>query len=71
MDQIFTLAKLLRGSWGVASPVYKRFKHLKKDYDHVPRDILGADAAWGWSLWVAIKSDPVLVLPKQELSLHS
>ena len=42
VDQLFTLAGLLEGSWEFANPVYMCFVDLGNVYDHVLRGIL-----WG------------------------
>jgi len=42
VDQIFTLAELLRGSWEFDHPVYMCLVDLEKAYDCVPQGIL-----WG------------------------
>ncbi|TWW54834.1 hypothetical protein D4764_0259720, partial [Takifugu flavidus] len=54
MDQLFTLAGVLEGSWGFAQPVHMCFVDLEKAYDRVNRSIL-----WSRSLvWIAgCKSD--------------
>lgn len=42
MDQLFTPAELVWGSWEFAHPVYKCFVELEKAYDRVPQETL-----WG------------------------
>ena len=42
VDQLFTLAGLLGGSWEFAHPVYMCFVDFEKAFDHVPQGIL-----WG------------------------
>lgn len=45
MDQIFSLAELLRGSWKIDSPVHMCFIGQEKVCDHVPLGILCEGAA--------------------------
>jgi len=59
VDQLFTLARILEGSWEFAQPVYMRFVDLKKAFDRVPWGLLwGVLREYGFpdSLLPAIRS---------------
>lgn len=45
LEQLYTLTRVLEGSWEFVRPVHMCFVDLEKAFDHVPRDIL-----WG-VLW--------------------
>ncbi|KAK3561338.1 hypothetical protein QTP86_030637 [Hemibagrus guttatus] len=40
VDQLYTLHRVLEGSWEFAQPVHMCFEDLEKAFDHVPRSIL-------------------------------
>ncbi|KAK3529892.1 hypothetical protein QTP86_007210 [Hemibagrus guttatus] len=40
LDQLYTLHRVLEGSWEFAPPVHMCFVNLEKDFDRVPRGIL-------------------------------
>ena len=40
LDQLYTLHRVLEGSWEFAQPVHMCFVDLEKAFDRVPHDIL-------------------------------
>ena len=60
MDQIFTLAELLRGSWEFDKPVHMCFVDLKKAYIRVPQEVLWR-ILWEYGVYMSFS---VPVYPK-------